>query len=335
MKIVKDSEIDNSKWLEFLNSNGYASPFQSPEFYSLFNAVSLYRARVFAVENEERILALCVVTFQKQEGFVGFFSRRSIVYGGPLVTNTEKGREALSLLLLDINHSTKGDSIYIETYNFFDYSEFKDIFESSGWMYVRHLNVQMQISGKSINDILASMKYNRRREITLSIKEGTTFREVNSLDEVKNLYNLLVDLYNDRVKLPLPPYLLFKQLYLSRIGKVFIVLFDGNIVGGSFCIFLPGKAIYTYYYCGLREFQKNVFPSHMAVYAAIEYAVSNGLAVVDLMGAGKPDIDYGVREFKIRFGGELVEHGRFLKVVNPFMYMVGKSGLQLIKILKK
>ena len=49
------------------------------------------------------------------------------------------------------------------------------------------------------------------------------------------------------------------------------------------------------------------------------------------MGAGKPDEAYGVRDFKARFGGEQVEHGRFLYINKPLLYRVGKFGVKLLK----
>ena len=50
-----------------------------------------------------------------------------------------------------------------------------------------------------------------------------------------------------------------------------------------------------------------------------------------MMGAGKPDDGYGVRDFKAKFGGQLVEHGRFLHVMNPLLYNIGKLGVKLLK----
>lgn len=336
MQFIKENEIDRTKWSNFLLQNSFANPFQSPGFYEYFNSVPTYSARAYAVEDASELMALCLVTLQKQDnGLIGFFSRRAIVYAGPLLQDTEKGREAFQMLIEGIQKDLQGRAIYCETYNFFDYTSFKDIFEENGWEYEPHLNVQLNIQNKSIEEVLGMMKYNRRREITLSLKEGATVRAAETVDEVKKLYNLLVDLYNERVKLPLPSYSFFKQLYLSSVGKVFVVLHNNEIIGGSFCIFLPGSAIYTYYYCGLRSYQKNIFPSHLAIYGAIEFAVAQGMSKIDLMGAGKPEKEYGVREFKVRFGGDLLEQGRFLKILNPVLFYFGKAGLQFIKFVKR
>ena len=50
------------------------------------------------------------------------------------------------------------------------------------------------------------------------------------------------------------------------------------------------------------------------------------------MGAGKPDDGgYGVRDFKLKFGGELFEYGRFKHISSKFLYSIGVLGVKLLK----
>ena len=78
----------------------------------------------------------------------------------------------------------------------------------------------------------------------------------------------------------------------------------------------------------------HVFPSCYATYAGIRYAAEHGCARFDMMGAGKPDEAYGVRDFKAKFGGAEVEHGRFLCITKPILYKIGVLGVTLLKKLK-
>ena len=66
----------------------------------------------------------------------------------------------------------------------------------------------------------------------------------------------------------------------------------------------------------------------------MEYAVENQFEFIDFMGAGIKGEQYGVREYKLQFGGELVEDGRYTKVLNAFLYFIGKKGLVLWKLLQ-
>ena len=61
------------------------------------------------------------------------------------------------------------------------------------------------------------------------------------------------------------------------------------------------------------------------------YVVVHGCNRFDMMGAGKPDEAYGVRDFKARFGGEQVEYGRFLYIRKSLLYWIGKLGVKFLK----
>ena len=43
---------------------------------------------------------------------------------------------------------------------------------------------------------------------------------------------------------------------------------------------------------------------------------------------------YGVRDFKAKFGGQEVEHGRFLYISKPLLYKFGVLGVKILKKLK-
>lgn len=324
-----NDQIDKKKCLTFFEKNCFATPFQSFDFYDFFNTIPNHKAYAFAIENNNEIKAFCIVTIQKESGLKSFFSRRAIIYGGPLIIENEE--EALQELLHKINSTLKNKVIYIETRNLFDYSKYKNIFLKHNWQYIPYLNYQISMQNKTNENILATMKYNRRREIRLSLDEGAIYEEAKSLDQVKELYNILNDLYKTRVKLPLPIFTYFQNLFNSPIGKVFIVSHDKKIIGGSFCLYSINKGIYTLYYCGLRDYCKKIFPTHLAILSSIEFAVKNNLNLIDLMGAGKPSEKYGVRNYKAEFGGDLVEHGRFIKVCNSLLYQLGILALGILR----
>jgi lipid II:glycine glycyltransferase (peptidoglycan interpeptide bridge formation enzyme) len=112
------------------------------------------------------------------------------------------------------------------------------------------------------------------------------------------------------------------------------VKFKNKIIGGIVCPILKNQSIYEFYICGLDAEFKDQSPSVMATYAAIQYGFKNNLKRFDFMGAGKPDEDYGVRDFKAKFGGELVEHGRFIKINRPLLFKIGKAGLKILQKIK-
>ena len=313
MKILVNKEVEIEKWQELLSNSSQSSPFQTPRYFNFFNEIDSFTASVHAVEQNGNYQALCVVTLQKEKGIKSFFSRRAIVYGGPLIKDNDYS--SLVALLSSIYEYYKKKAIYIEIRNYFDYSMFLNSFISKKWIYEQYLNFKLELNVNCKDDILFFFKYNRRREIKISLTEGAEYGLCEKEEDVVGIYRILKDLYNQKVKLPLPTLNYFLELYRRSLIKVFYVKHNNLIIGGSFCPFMQNKAIYTYYYCGLREYHKKIFPTHLAVLAAMEFAIDNSIPMIDFMGAGKPGIDYGVRKYKSEFGGELVDYGRFIKVL--------------------
>jgi len=332
MKLLKNKEISRDKWLELINNSIFSSPFQHPSFYESINSIDDYSADVFAVEVSGSLKVLVVVVHYKEQGIKAFFSRRGIIYGGPLCLDSNK--QPLHFLLERVIKTYKGKTIYLETRNFFDYSPFKESFVNTGWSYKPYLNFHLSLKNRSKDNVLSLFNYNRRREIKQSLSEETTYGLCEDEKEIEGIYDILKDLYSKKVKLPLPALSYFLDLNRNQIVKVFVVKHNGKIIGGSICPFLENRAIYTYYYCGLRNYHKRIFPTHLAVLAAIEYAIDNNIPLFDFMGAGKPNDKYGVRDYKSQFGGELVEHGRFIKILNPFLYQIGKLGIKVLSKIK-
>lgn len=330
MEFCEFYNIEDKEWNELFQKSRFSSIFQSKEFYQFINGIKGYSAEAFAVKKGGNILALMVAVIQKEKGIKSFFSRRAIVYGGPLLLS-DRETEALSLLLKKASEILRSEAIYIETRNFFSYHNYQTLFEAHRWKFIPYMDYNIHTSEKDVNDVLSSMKYNRRREIKTSISNGASIGFTTAEKDVQAIYEILTETYRERAKVPLPDYIFFKSFLNFKYAKVFVVKYENKVIAGSFCLFYPGKGLYTMYYCGLREIKNNIFPTSLAVYASIEFAVKNGIPLIDLMGAGRPEEKYGVRDFKSKFGGELVQYGRFLKVLNPLLYFLGREGLKALK----
>lgn len=329
MNLLINESVDKGLWMNLLENSKFASPFQTPKFYEFFNTVSGYRADVFAVESSECYQALMVVTIQKEKGIKSLFSIRGIVYGGPLFHHEDDN--TVKKLLDGVKRYYKNKLIYLEIRNHFSYQEHLPIFEQKGYKFQPHLNVQQDLTGYTPDNILSKLGSNKRREVKLSLKENTEVGLAKNDNEIETLYYLLAELYQERVKLPIPDMAFFKNLSKSDIGRTFLVKHKNKIIGGAFCIFYENLSINTFYYVGLRDYHRNIYPTQLAIYGVLQYAVEHNVKMLDFMGAGKPNVDYGVRKFKLQFGGNLEKDGRFLKVFKPLNYEIGKLGITLMQ----
>ena len=233
MKILQNNEIPREEWKALLAEGSFASPFQTPEYFDLTGKIKGFDAAVFALSGSGKINALMVVTIMKEAGLLGFFSRRGIIFGGPVINDVTP--DELSFFLKESVKRLKGKAIYLETRNFFDYSFYKDSFIKSGWSYVQYLNIELDLNGVKKENLLSIFKYNRRREIKQSVLNGATYHQCSEKEEIFGVYRILQKLYRENVKLPLPPFMFFHEFFKTGILKVFVVMHEEKIIGGSFC----------------------------------------------------------------------------------------------------
>ena len=298
-------------------------------FYRFLKTLKNISARAVAVSEKGTLKALAVVTIQKENGPAGFFSKRGIIYGGPLAT--EDAPQALGVLIKTISQIAGRGVIYIETRNLSDFTLYRDIFISNGFSYVPYLNFRVDTSdGELMKQRISS---SRVRQIKKSVRRSVTCKNAETPDEVMVFYGMLAKLYKEKLFKPLPHKDFFLNFFEAKLGLFLLVWFERRIIGGIMCPVLEGRALYEFYVCGLDEECKELYPSVMATWFAMEYASKNGIPLFDFMGAGKPCERYGVRDFKARFGGELVEYGRFRKIRKPLLYRAGEAGLSFRKFL--
>ena len=145
-------------------------------------------------------------------------------------------------------------------------------------------------------------------------------------------YIILKRLYKTKVKTPLFPEAFFHALSKHPNGKMLLTMLNGKVIGGMVCVGLAGKCVYEWFACGEDGVYPHIYPSSYATYAGIRYAAEHGYPRFDMMGAGKPNESYGVRDFKAKFGGKEVEQGRFLAVNRILTYRLGTI---IVKILKR
>ena len=219
--------------------------------------------------------------------------------------------------------------IYIETRNFHDYSRWKSVFAHLGFAYQPHLNFHVDTSSVEVVD--KNLGKSRKRDIRTTIREGVTPVMQPTIEQVRAYYQILHTLYTTKVKTPLFSWHFFEQLYRTEHARFILTEYQGRIIGGTVCVELPSRALYEWFACGEDGVYDHIYPSCYATYLGIKYSAESGCQIFDMMGAGKPDEAYGVRDFKAEFGGELVEHGRFLCVRKPLLYWIGKMGVKWLK----
>lgn len=331
MRIIEGEHIDPVLWSGLVKQSPWSTWFQSWEAYAFFEDLSFLEAFAVAVESEGRLKGLVAGYIQKDGGKIKqFFSRRAIVVGGPLLSD-EITDEELAFLLSALKKKLHRKAIFIETRNFNDYSRWRSVFEQSGFGYEPHYDVQVDTT--SLELVNSKLDRNRRRNIKKALENGVAIDENPTADDLRQLYSMLEELYTTKVKTPLFPFEFFEKLRKIPSSLFFIAKnAEGQLLGGLVCVALDHRAVYAWLACGDDFNFKSLSPSVMVNYAGVSYAAREGMPRFDFMGAGKPDDGgYGVRDFKLKFGGELVEYGRYVHVCNRLLFGIGKLGVRLLK----
>ena len=328
VKLLTYPDIDPQQWQALVDRSPYATWFQTKEAYE-FYASNPEEMTPFAVgieENGHLVGVIVGYTTQEKNPIKQLLTCRSIIIGGPLL-DEHISSDALTALLVAVKQVTKG-AIYVETRNFNDYSIWREVFEPCGFQYQPHLNFHVDTSSVEVVD--RNLGKSRKRDIRTTIRDGVTPVYQPTIEQVKEYYQILLNLYTTKVKTPLFSWNFFEQLHRTEHARFILTEYQGRIIGGTVCVELPNRALYEWFACGKDGLYDHIYPSCYATYLGIKYAAESGCHIFDMMGAGKPDEAYGVRDFKAKFGGELVEHGRFLCVRKPLLYWIGKMGVNLL-----
>lgn len=340
--------------------------FQGEELCSIEHPEDGHRTSL-GVRHTLRALCCGYVTVEKNS-IKQFFTRRAIIIGGPALADdaTEeevtalleavkkkagqkvaslrlppKGKRAtaqkpanresflsgLSSLLLG-RDGVGSSPIYIETRNFNSYERWKSAFEKAGFEYQPHLNFHVDCT--NADEMWIRMSETRRKQIRRAQRADVTISNAQSEEEICEWYAILKRMYKTRVKTPLFPVSFFEEAYRQGVATYLMVRYEGHIIGGSMIV-VDGGCVYEWFECGRDVEYEKQYPSVMATYAGMAYAAEHGIARCDFMGAGVPGVPYGVRDFKERFGGKMVEHGRFLYIAKPILYRIGAFGVKIMK----
>lgn len=303
--------------------------FQSVEYHVFLQETGFLEPFRYSIIRDSEEVAIIQGYLQKDGGRLKrFFSRRAIVNGGPYIADDATVQD-VKALLAKCEDSLHKQAIYIETRNFRDYSKYRELFESCGFVYEPHYDFIVDTDSLEIAE--ANLGKSRKRDIRTSLRDGADVVEDPNEVQIRAFYAILKNLYENKIGTPLFPFDFFLKLYHSGFSKFLLVRYKDEIIGGTVCVY-DDETVYEWFACGKDGLYKNVFPSTLATWSGIRFAAESGRKRFDMMGAGAPgDGGYGVRDFKAKFGGELVEYGRFKYVCKPVLYAIGKLGVAILK----
>lgn len=337
--MITSTQIPLDVWRDFIARHSNGTVFQTPEMFELFQKTKKFDPLIIGAYNDNVLSGLLLGVFiHERSGPAKLLSSRFVIYGGPLLSGDDiRRKECLDTILKALVRQTKNKALFIQFRNFFPQDDLMAVYKKHGFSLIDRLNFVIPLDKRE--QVLKAMSESRRRQIRLATRNGAQIIEPSSIEQMREFYSILYRLYRFKVRKPLPDWSFFETFYhhakVGQLGIIKLIQYKGKIIGGILAPIFMDKCIYEWYVCGLDQEYKDQYPSVLATWAGIEYAIDNGIKSFDFMGVGKPDTAYGVRDFKARFGGTLVNNGRITRINKHSLYNIAELGYNVLASFKK
>jgi len=331
LRVVRTLERD--RWSAFVARHPDASIFHTPEMHEVFASTRLHRPSVWAtVDGAGAVRALFTpVTIAVLGGPFRTLTTRSVAFAGPLVWPDATDPRPLEVLLRAYGRGAPRSSIYTEIRNVTDGGDLEASLTAHGFRHEAHLNFLVDLQGDE-DAIWGRIAQSARRNIRKAGRMGVTIEDATDVASVEAGYALLNEVYR-RIRVPLPDVSLFLAAHriLRPLGRFQILLArSGDEPIGVLTLLFHGGVV-TYWYTGTLREHAALRAGDLLVWKAIEAGRASGCRLLDLGGAGRPDEPYGVRDFKAKYGGTLVDHGRDVWRQAPFRMRIATTGYELAR----
>lgn len=335
MSIKITDRLDEKIWRDFVNQHPQGNIFHTPEMFQVFMQAKGYQPEMRAAVSEHgRVLALFLpVHVSLKDGFMSRLTTRSIAYGSTLCSPDSAGKEALEVLLCDYLKKTGRKGLYTELRHLTDLSAFQPIFTNCGFEYHEHLNYLINLDCTT-EELFKKIGARTRKHIRRAIKrDQIVIDEVENIRQIKPIYQMIIKSYQE-AHIPVANISLFeaafKVLYPLNMVKFTLVRLGNTYIASS--VELIFKDIIYGWYGGVDRAYSSYTPSELLTWHILKWGSENGYLTYDFGGAGSPNENYGVRDFKAKFGGRLVSYGRNTCVHDPILLQISTAGYNIIRL---
>jgi serine/alanine adding enzyme len=325
--------LDEQAWGQFVDQHPQGNVFHTPEMFQVYNHTQKHQPELWAVTDDERILALLLpVHITLMNGALHSLTTRAVAYGSVLWTPSVDGCQALELLLKTYAHETKGSMLFTELRNLVCLDEAQPILQRYGFVYEPHLNYLIDLD-RPTEAIFESIGSRTRKNIRHALNRGeVVVEEIKTREQIGFCYDLLSQTYR-AANVPLADRSLFEAAFERLYPRGMIRFTLARVRDAPACtsVELLYKDVMYGWYGGMdRAFSKYV-PNEVLTWHILRWGAEHGYRLYDFGGAGKPGEEYPVRDFKAKFGGELVSFGRNVCVHAPVRLWLSTRGYQVLR----
>jgi hypothetical protein len=249
-----------------------------------------------------------------------------------LFNSDEEGKEALSLLLKSYTEEVAGTPIFTELHNLSNLGTIQPILTDHGFTYHDYLNFLINLD-RSPEKVFQEFGRRTRKNIKRALRQNKVIiEEVNQWDQVITCYDLIRQSYQ-AAHVPMADLSIFKAAFEILYPKGMIKFTLGR-VGPNPAVasvdLLYKETIYGWY-GGMDRSYSGFMPNELLAWHILKWGSEKGYHLYDWGGAGSPDEEYGVRDFKAKFGGKLVNFGRNTYIHSHVLWGLSRAGYKILR----
>lgn len=330
-QIRTNADINIELWKEFVRNHPSGNIFQTAEMYDVYLHTDHNEPIAIAcLENNSIIGIILAVIVYNGPSFAKALTSRSLIIGGPLVKNDNQS--VLDLLLLEYKKRLPHHVVYTEIRPIFDPKSITPSLINRDYFRQGHYNLMMDISS-DLQDLWNNMHKERRRNVRKAQGLGLVFKEISTPEEIDKVITLIRRTYN-RKRVPLSYEDTLKQAFhfLSDHIRFFAAYHDEIMIAGQIRLYYKNLA-YAWF-AGSDETYFKMYPNDFLMWNVISWSHEHGYSLFDFGGGGEPGIQYGVRDYKLKYGCEMFDYGRFLNIHHPFLFWMGKTAVKVLGMKK-
>lgn len=337
MKTNIVNTLPEEKWRTYVENHPHGNIFHTPELFHVHQKVKGYTPEIWAaLGDQQQIMGLFLpVHITLSDGLMNRFTTRTNVFGGILVDQSPEGEKALIDLLMAYKEGTGRQSVFTEIRNIFPINKYQPLLQNLGFVYEEQLNYIIDLT-PTPEEVFSRIGKRTRKNIRNGRNRAeVVIKTVEDIEGVLESYELLQKSYYN-AQVPLSDVSLFTSAFEHLLPKGMIKV-QTAMVGDSpaaTSLELFYKDMIFGWYSGMdREFSSFI-PNDLLMAYVLESGSANGFRFYDFGGAGKSDEDYGVRQFKAKFGGELVSYGRNTWIPHPRFFSFINFGYEALRKMK-
>jgi serine/alanine adding enzyme len=311
--------MDEDAWRAFVDAHPDGNIFHTPEMRRVFDGARHHRTSVWSATDVSGrpVAMLAPVEVTLVGGPLRRWTSRAVAYGGLLCSDDPVGRDGARLLLSAYRRATGRRTMFTELRHLSDPSSYLGVLEAAGFSHEDHLDFLIDLD-RPEETLWGALSKTAQQRVRGGGRKGVVVEEITGEAGVEQTYPLLQKVYTG-VGVPLADVSLFRgaQTILHPLGmfKIFAARLGDTIVGTRYVLLYKDRIVD--WYAGLDRTFAQYSPNEVLVWHVLRWGRDHGYRVFDFGGAGRPDEPYGPREFKAKFGGELVNFGRDVLVHAP------------------